>query len=133
MRTLLFSVLLLTIGQLHLNSQSLSNGSGTAIQSFGIGIGLRASNYSGYAFPNSNIILIFNLNEKFRFEPEFGFSVRNSSDENDYSSKSSQYKIEVNLLSVNKKDAVGVLFGQEKKSCWHGFSIVFTPRRLLWV
>ena len=76
---------------MELFSQTTTNESIVDLKAFGIGVGLTAPIIIDIDEPFANIILTMNIKEKFRFEPEFGFAVKNYEEKGDYSSKSKMF------------------------------------------
>jgi hypothetical protein len=94
-------------------SQTSINESVVDLKTFGIGIGLFTPIISPYYEPFGNIILTININQKFRIEPEFGFSIENYEEEgaSGYSTSTKVYLFIINGLAIIKRDRAGLLLG----------------------
>jgi len=102
---------LIFLFHIKLCSQTSINESVVDLKTFGIGIGLLTPVLSPYYEPFGNIILTVNINQKFRIEPEFGFSINNYEEENSYSTSTKVCLFIINGLAIIKRDRTGLLLG----------------------
>jgi hypothetical protein len=111
MKTTIIFFLLSALYQIELFSQASTNESVVDLKTFGIGMGFITPIFIDYDEPFANIILTMNLKEKFRFEPEFGFAVKNYEEKGVYSTKRKMFLFAINGLAIIKSNRTGLLLG----------------------